>query len=343
VPATTPSALTRFWHRLRPPYRHSAVFERVLGTTLELQIVADTQAGAALSQNALLAEIDRLERVFSRFLPDSELNRWLKRRGPVTVSAELGQVLQQALVWKERGGGAFHPATEVLSALWNEAEASGVPPQVGAVLAEMAGPLYTVQEQAGQWSAERLTHLPLGFNAFAKGFIADRASEAAFTTAGVSQVVVNIGGDLRVLGPQEVRVDIADPFTVADNAAPIASVRVAGQGVATSGRARRGFRVGGKWYSHLLDPRSGQPAGQVVSASVVAPDSATADVLATVFSVLSPHESLHLSVNLPGVACLLVTESGQIHTSARWEQYQIGSPPSHLSAPTEVHHDQTDH
>ena len=305
----------------------------MLGTTLEVQILATGQAQAIRAQQALLAEIDRLELIFSRFLPHSELNRWLKSSGPVSVSAELGQVLQQALIWKELSGGAFHPATEALSLLWKAAEVSGVPPEVSAVLDEMAQPLYTVQEQAGQhgqvsqWTAERHTHLPLGFNAFAKGFIADLSCEAALAAAGVSQVVVNIGGDLRVLGPRGVRVDIADPFTLADNAAPIAGVRVQNMGAATSGRARRGFLVGGVWHSHVLDPRSGQPAGQqqagqVISASVVAGSSASADVLATIFSVLGPADSLRLTDSLAGVACLLVDHSGQQYRNALWTQLE---------------------
>ena len=345
---SVPSPLSRLWNGLRsglrPAHRHAATFERVLGTTLDLQVVSGSPAQGLLAQQALLAEIDRLELIFSRFLPDSELNRWLTgSRQPTAVSPDLGLVLQQALDWTALSGGAFHPATEALSPLWKEAEASGAPPDVSAVLEQMRRPLYTVREAGGHWIASRLTDLPLGFNAFAKGYIADRAAAAAAAVPGVTQVLVNIGGDLQVLGPQGVRVEIADPFTLADNAAPITSVWVQGQGVATSGRARRGFLVGGQWHSHLLDPRSGQPAGGVVSATVIAPDSATADVLATIFSILDPPASLQLclqlSVNRPGVACLLVTEGGQVHTSAHWNQHTF-TPPSSLSTPTEVHHDQ---
>ena len=342
-----PSPLSRLWNGLRggirPAHRHAATFERVLGTTLDLQVMSGSPAQGLLAQQALLAEIDRLELIFSRFLPDSELNRWLRSSGPMPVSPDLGLVLQQALDWQALSGGAFHPATEALSPLWKEAEASGVLPDVSAVLEQMSRQLYTVAEADSHWTATRLTDLPLGFNAFAKGYIADRAAEAAAAAPGVTQVLVNIGGDLRVLGPQGVRVEIADSFTLADNAAPITSVRVQGQGVATSGRARRGFLVGGQWYSHLLDPRSGRPAEGVVSATVIAPDSATADVLATIFSILGPPASrqlsLQLPVNRPGVAFLLVTADGQVHTNACWEHYQLTTPPSRLSTPDEVHHD----
>ncbi|GGJ84787.1 FAD:protein FMN transferase [Deinococcus aquiradiocola] len=307
--------------------RHAAVLEGVLGTTLDLQVVAGTSGQARAAQAALLAEIDRLEGVFSRFRPDSELNRWLATSGgQVPVSADLGGVLREALHWTERSGGAFHPATEALSPLWRAAEQSGVPPAQDAldvVLRQMRGPLYRVQEEGGAWTATHLTPLPLGFNAFAKGHIADRAALAALGVPGVTQVLVNLGGDLRVLGPQPVTVDIADPSTLADNAAPLCRVRVQDAGVATSGRARRGFRVGGTWYSHLLDPRSGQPLARVVSASVTAPSSAVADVLATVLSVLPPADGLAFVRDVPGCACLLVEADGTVHRSARWPALEV--------------------
>jgi FAD:protein FMN transferase len=328
---------------VRPPFRHVAHFEQVLGTTLELQIVAGQPAQAEAAQHALLAEIARLELIFSRFLPQSELNRWLASSGEaVPVSPELGSVLQQALAWISFSGGAFHPASEALSALWKQAEASGERPDVQPLLDQMKQPPYTVAHEtinpAGdhrgeRWTATKLTPLPLGFNAFAKGFIADRAAELASAAAGVRQVVVNIGGDLRCLGPGQVRVDIADPGTLADNAAPVSVVQVCQQGVATSGRARRGFTVNGQWHSHLLDPRTGQPADDVVCASVVAPDSASADVLATIFSILEPQESLRLADLLPDMACLLIDKRGQLFRNARWTELETSPAPKLLWPP----------
>ncbi len=333
-----PASLSRLWDGLRPPFRHVAHFERVLGTALEVQILADRREQAGRAETALLTEIDRLELIFSRFLPQSELNRWLGSTGAVPVSPELGMVLRQALTWTQLSAGAFHPATEALSKLWKEAEVSGRLPDVLGVLDQMQGALYSVTEEAGHWAATRLSSLPLGFNAFAKGFIADRAAEAAFLVPGARQVLVNIGGDLRVLGPQPVQVGIADPGTLADNAAPVSLVRVAGQGAATSGRARRGFTVNGQWHSHVLDPRSGQPAAHIISASVVAPDSASADVLATIFSVLDPPASLRLADSLPDVACLLVGEHGQVFRNARWTDLEGSSAPPSSRPPlhTEV-------
>ena len=59
-------------------------------------------------------------------------------------------------------------------------------------------------------------------------------------------------------------------------------------GMATSGRARRGYRIGGRWYSHVIDPRTGRTVDDVASVTVVASSAATADVLATLLGVLHP-------------------------------------------------------
>src|SRR5690606_1989642 len=77
--------------------------------------------------------------------------------------------------------------------------------------------------------------------------------------------------------------------------------------------------INGKRHSHIIDPRTGWTADGVASASVIAPDAATADALATLFSILSPAESLAMADELDGVACLVVGSDGKRHVSARWD------------------------
>ena len=304
-------------------YQHVAHFESVLGTSLELQLSATSRAVAARAEAALLAEIDRLEAVFSRFRPDSELNRWQATLGrDVAVSADLGWLLEQSLIWQRSSSGAFHPGVDALSALWQGAARAGHPPsdeRIAQILETLRQPPYRVQNG----TARRLSAAPLNFNAFAKGRIVDCALSAARRVGGVSRVLVNIGGDLRHSGEGGAVVEIADPTRKVDNAAPIARVQIQNQAVATSGRAHRGVMIGSDWYSHVIDPRNGQPARQVVSASGIAPDSATADVLATAFSVLQPWESLELADRLEGVGCLIVTEANEVVFNHFWRQHTV--------------------
>ncbi|MGI4981242.1 MAG: DUF2271 domain-containing protein, partial [Janthinobacterium lividum] len=92
--------------------------------------------------------------------------------------------------------------------------------------------------------------------------------------------------------------------------------------IATSGSYRRGFQVAGEHRSHLIDPRTAQPASAVLSSSVIAPDAATAGALATTLSILSPRESEALMAKHPDAAYLLITQGGERIASAGWAAYQ---------------------
>jgi hypothetical protein len=106
-------------------------------------------------------------------------------------------------------------------------------------------------------------------------------------------------------------VDIADPKADAENDPPIAELMIHNRAVATSGDYRRGFEIGGRRYSHIVDPRTGMPADDVISSTVVAPDAAEAGALATAFSVMKPADSRKLAQSIAGVEYLLVKKNGE--------------------------------
>ena len=130
--------------------------------------------------------------------------------------------------------------------------------------------------------------------------------------------LVNAGGDLRTIGGPGLGVAVADPRTRRDDAAPLAQVRVQGGALASSGGAHRGYRVGETWYSHVLDPRTGQPVRGVQGVTVTAPTCAAADALATALSVLDVAAGLALAEQTPGAAALLLDQGGQLQASSRW-------------------------
>ncbi|WP_052351952.1 FAD:protein FMN transferase [Deinococcus pimensis] len=300
---------------VRRPVRHDVTYERVLGSALHLRVDADDEDAARSAEAALLAEIDRLEAVFSRVNPDSELNRWQARPGEdVPVSAELHDLLRDALDWQRRTKGAFNPSADAFVSAWRHAEGTGRPPLDEALdaAARAAGePAFVL----GAGTARVTRPGGLTLNAVAKGAIADAAALAAFRVPGVRGVLVNLGGDLRHVGEGEVRVAVSTSG-VENHAEDVVTLR--GGALATSGGAHRGFLVGGTWYPHTLDPRTGRPATEVRGASVLAPDARTADVLATALSVLPVTEGLDLVRNLPNVGCLVVTADGARHTDPVW-------------------------
>jgi hypothetical protein len=88
--------------------------------------------------------------------------------------------------------------------------------------------------------------------------------------------------------------------------------------VATSGDYRRGVEIGGRHYSHIVDPRTGMPVDEIISSTVVARNPADAGALATAFSVLSAEESQRVAATVPGAEYLLVKENGEMIASSGW-------------------------
>ena len=80
----------------------------------------------------------------------------------------------------------------------------------------------------------------------------------------------NVGGDLRVRGEMHGTIGIAAPWADSESSEPMAYIAVKDRSVATSGNSQRGFRIDGRWYSHIFDPRSGLPVERNVAATVVA-------------------------------------------------------------------------
>lgn len=299
--------------------------ENVLGTSLELSLDAETSAAADRAEAAALAEIDRLAKILSSYDKTSEFSQWFQTGGQaVAVSPELLEVLSLFDRWRTATYGALDPAAEAINRVWNNAAKKNRMPSES----ELAAAVSAVQQK--HWSIDaassRVTHLsgtPLALNSFTKSYIIGKAANAALAIGGVTGAVVNIGGDLVVRGDREQIVDIADPLSGAENTPPISRITVRNRAVATSGNYKRGVEIGGRHYSHIVDPRTGQPADQIVSATVVASDPADAGALATAFSVLNPAESKRLAATVPGAEYLLIARTGQRIASSGWSKLEI--------------------
>ncbi|MEO8564179.1 MAG: FAD:protein FMN transferase [bacterium] len=297
-------------------------YEHVLGTSLELQVVASHERAARCAEGAVLAEVDRLAAILSGYSESSELIRWTRTFGTdVSVSPELAEVLEAAEQWRFKTTGSFSAAAVSLVELLRDGPSEETSDASRAHLVRervhaLRQPQWSVDRARG--IARRRSELSFSLDALAKGYIVDRAAACARDVDGVSHVLLNIGGDLRHHGTRALRVGVASPFAPAENARPLAMVHLRDAALATSGGYRRGFMMNGRHVSHILDPRTGLPASRIVSASVFAPDCATADALSTAFSVMEPRESVTLAYGIPNVGCLIVERNGTVTTNAVW-------------------------
>ena len=295
--------------------------EGVLGTSSSLVVRAPDEATAQRAEAAVFAETKRLQAILSTWDQDAELAR-LVVAGRGTPSTELAAVLRLADTWRERSHGAFAPGIAALDALWRSAAATGQEPTA----AQLAAAVADLREAPWQWQDGAVAlRGPVSLDALAKGHVVDRASAAVATVPGAALVSFQIGGDTR-LGEPAGPIALADPRHPASNAAPLCTVRAAGQAVASSGGYARGFDVAKAHHSHILDPRTGRPSDGVLGASVVAADVATADALATILCVLGPQEGFPLLATVTGAHAVLVTADGTVHESPGFAGLVAGRP-----------------
>jgi len=299
-------------------------YENVLGTSLELKIVAASPAQSDKAEQAVLAEIDREAHILSSWDPDSEFSRWFRTMNqPVHISPELFEVLNLFDRWRERTGGALDASAETITRVWKNAAAQKRLPAESELCAAVTSvkrvhwkldPVHQV--------ATHTSDAPLALNSFVKSYIVGRAADAALGVPGVRATVVNIGGDLVIRGEWSEHVDISDPKSDAENSAPLARLVLRNQTVATSGDYRRGVEIQGQHYSHIVDPRTGMPADEIISSTVVAPTPADAGALATALSVLTPEESERLVAAIPGAEYMLVKKNGEKIMSQGWRSLE---------------------
>ncbi len=300
-------------------------YENVLGTSLELKVMALSPAQATLAENAAMDEIDRMNKILSGYDASSEFNRWMNGEKKATkISPELFEVLSLFDKWRVQSNGALDASAEIVVKLWKEAGKNSRQPTA----AELANAVAQVKQR--HWTLNetdhtvtRLDDAPLMLNSFVKSYIMNKACDVALTKNGITAIVMNIGGDIVVRGAHTEQILVSDPKADAENDAPISRLMVNNMAVATSGNYRRGELVNGVWHSHIVDPRTGLPADKMISATVVADNATDAGALATAFNVLAPEESKVLAATVPHAEYLLITSDGKRVESNGWKKLEI--------------------
>lgn len=312
------------------PAEFSFHHEDVLGTSLDLIVCARNTTEAERAERTVLDEIERLRRILSTRDTASEISRLNRTDGPIQCSLETLQVLGAYEQWNSRSGGAYNGQLGGLIAAWRAAEAAGVLPEKTAlsrIIQEIGQPAWEIDPASR--SIARRSRAPLNIDSLGKGYIIDKAlALARAQSPGALGLLLDIGGDIHAWGASTAhggnwRIGVASPIHHEDNAPPLVRVLLADRAISTSAAYERGYDIGGKHYSHILDPRTGWPATGAVSATVVALDNTTANALATTLCVLAPTEGLRLVRETPGAECLIVGPDGSEFRSEGFAALEI--------------------
>src|SRR5262245_15185830 len=292
-------------------------YDHVLGTSLDVWLIAPGAADAEMAEKAVLDEIERLRLVFSTYDAKSEISLLNRASGPTPAPAEMIEVLREYEAWQRRSNGAFNGQLGELVRTWTTAEKAGIEPSaetLARIVRMVNRPGWEIDD--ANHTVTRLTDQPLNLNSIGKGYIIQKAAASARAKVpALRGLLLNIGGDMLAWGTNDENkgwaVGVQDPFRPEGNAPVVAAFRLNNKSIATSGGYQRYYTINGRRYSHIFDPRTGYPAEGVASSTVVARDNVIANALATTLCVLSPEDGLRLVDATPGAECLLITADGR--------------------------------
>lgn len=298
------------WSCGRTEYRRAA--GAAWGTVYHITYRADRDLA-----DSVVAEMRRVELSLSMFDAASTVSRVNAGETDVVDSMFRDVYAVSALV-NRLTGGFFDPTVAPLVDLWGFGR-RGVPATPSA--AEVDSVLRRVGIGRSRLDGLRLHRvhpdMEFDFSAVAKGYGVDRVA-AMLERNGVRDYMVEIGGEVRTAGRnpsgQVWRIAIESPASAMPGDSAMRVIELDNAAVATSGNYRnfRGLSADSV-IGHTINPLTGYPeARQTVSATVIAPDCALADALATACMLLSPDSAMALRDSLPGVRIILLTKDGKL-------------------------------
>jgi thiamine biosynthesis lipoprotein len=287
----------------RQPPQDSAAREMLIsgptmGTTFSVKVVTEDQSEAHRQRLTFLVTevVERVNAQMSTYLDDSELMRFNRAGTEVfQASAEIIAVVDEAQRVARLTGGAFDITVGPLVDVWGFGPSGPTETPDEAVLRDLVAVTgfeqLEVDVDSGTLRKAR-EDCRIDLSAIAKGFAADRVSEA-LNREGLPSHMVEVGGEVRARGLNgdgEVwRIGVERP-TAAGRSVHLV-VPLADLSMATSGDYRNFYERDGVRISHTIDPRNGRPISHdLASVSVIHSTCMTADALATAIGVLGPDE-----------------------------------------------------
>lgn len=322
-----------------------------MGVPFAAAFYAPDEASANKAIAAAWARIEHLNSLMSDYDSNSELMRLCRDSGPgkpIAVSSDLFRVLSKSVEVSDLSDGAFDVSVGPLIKLWRRARRQKELPDPKLLqearelvgwrnlrlcrMGTLARPLDLDKRRDGQecpsyenGCVELLKPgMKLDLGGIAVGYAADEGIRI-LKQHGITRAMIDGSGDIVVSDspPGAIGWRIGIASLREPDAAPTQFATLANCSISTSGDAYQFVEVGGRRYSHIVDPKTGLGLTERCSVTIIAPDGITADALATAVSVLGPVRGLKLIESQPCVAAMIMTLEGErpvARTSSRWEK-----------------------
>jgi FAD:protein FMN transferase len=293
---------------------------RLMGNRFEISVVHQNKDWAEAKIEEAISEIRRIEGLLTTFDDSSQTNQINTNAGikPVRVDAEVFELIRRSLKISEITQGAFDISYgSIDKQLWNfDSSMTALPDaKTAKQMVRLINYRNVVLDEINNTVFLKEVGMRIAFGGIGKGYAAERA-KTVLKNAGVENGIVNAAGDLCTWGTQPNgkpwTIGIADPNTK-NNA--FSSFDISNMAVATSGNYEKFVVIGGKRYSHTIDPKTGLPVSGIKSVTIICPNAELADAMATPVMVMGVRVGLNLINQMQHIACIIIDDNNVIHTS----------------------------
>jgi thiamine biosynthesis lipoprotein len=305
VPAADQPALTRY-----------TFAEPHMGTTFRIVLYAANEATAQKAAKVAFARVAELDGIMSDYRPTSELMLLCKKAGgePVHVSKDLYTILERALEVARQSDGAFDVTIGPVVRLWRRARRTRELPTAEELKKALALVNYrNIKLDPARRTVQLLVAgMLLDLGGIAKGYAAE-AVLAILRELGIRRALVAAGGDVAVgdAPPDAPGWKIAVAPSNDPQGEPAHYLRLVNAAVSTAGDAHQYVEIGGKRYSHIVDPKTGLGLTERRSVTVIAKDGTTADAWDTAACIMGRERGLKVVESIDGAATLFVSATDQ--------------------------------
>lgn len=254
-----------------------------MGSPCEIRCYSADKTLFETISNRVIAEVNLLERRYSRYREDSILsgiNRIAKSGGHISVDDEVAQLLNYADLCYLESDGLFDITTGILRRAWDFKSGRLPDPRLIEDILEKVG------WNKVEWQSPLLNFtkpgMELDFGGIVKEYAADRCAVLCLDR-GIRHGLINLGGDIRVFGPhpdgKPWNIGIQNPFNPDEN---MLDLKLEQGGLASSGDYARCIEIDEKVYSHILNPLTGWPTEGLRAVSVVTDQCLTSGSVSTI-------------------------------------------------------------
>lgn len=299
-------------------YRDSRV---IMGTLCEVQVYDSDAVRAKGAIGAALDEMARVDRLLSNYNPASELSRMNQQafEAPFHASDELFDFVTSSRRFYDDTEKTFDPTVGALVRAWGFfSRHPGVPSAEQIAAARFATGFDKVQIDPGQRTIRyAVPGLEMDPGGIGKGYAADRATEV-LRRIGIRAALVSAGGSsMSAIGhPPGQRAWRIAIFNPANPSTAVAVVDLRDMSLSTSGVSRQSLQSGPHTYSHIFDPRSGEPVGYMCQVTVVTQKATAAEALSKAAFILSREDLAGVLRRFPGSHVLRL--EGSCASSSLW-------------------------